>query len=78
MVGDSELSLRVIEEALAARAGSGVLGVLIDVDVDMGRTGTRDRALIQRLAERISISRFRKAMIALSIWFKYNLLGGAG
>ena len=29
-------------------------------------------------AERISISRFRKGMIALSIWFKYKLLGGAG
>ncbi len=29
-------------------------------------------------AERVTISRFRKALIAFSIWFKYKLLGGAG
>lgn len=29
-------------------------------------------------AERVTISRFRKALIAFSIWLKYKLLGGAG
>ncbi len=29
-------------------------------------------------AKRVTISRFRKALIAFSIWFKYKLLGGAG
>jgi len=28
--------------------------------------------------QRVTISRFRKALIALGIWFKYKLLGGAG
>ena len=51
VVVDSELALRALEESLVDGT---TLGVLVDVDVDMGRTGTRDLAEIQRLAERIS------------------------
>jgi D-serine deaminase-like pyridoxal phosphate-dependent protein len=53
VVVDSEQGLDVLARA-AADAGpapSG-LGVLVDVDVSMGRTGTRDQARVLRLAER--------------------------
>jgi D-serine deaminase-like pyridoxal phosphate-dependent protein len=51
IVVDGELSLHVLEQAMT---GTAELGVLVDVDVDMGRTGTRDGAEVLRLAERIS------------------------
>ncbi len=51
VVVDSELSLRVLAEAMSIDAE---LGVLVDVDVDMGRTGAREVVQIQRLAEHIS------------------------
>ncbi|MDH3641383.1 MAG: DSD1 family PLP-dependent enzyme [Gammaproteobacteria bacterium] len=50
IVVDGDLSLRVLEEAVDEDVE---LGVLVDVDVDMGRTGTRDVADILRLAERV-------------------------
>jgi D-serine deaminase-like pyridoxal phosphate-dependent protein len=50
IVVDSELSLRVLSDAVTDAA---TLGVLVDVDVDMGRTGSRDVVEIKRLAERI-------------------------
>ncbi|MFP6814956.1 MAG: DSD1 family PLP-dependent enzyme [Pseudomonadales bacterium] len=50
VVVDSELSLRTVADAIPADAE---LGVLVDVDVDMGRTGTRDVAQVLQLAEHI-------------------------
>lgn len=49
VVVDSEMGFRALERA--ARADAPV-GVLVDVDVAMGRTGTRDRDAVLRLAER--------------------------
>ncbi len=50
MVVDGELGLDVL--AAAAAAADSTTGVLVDVDVAMGRTGTRDLDAILRLAER--------------------------
>lgn len=53
IVVDSELGLQVLIEALAA-ADDARLGVLVDVDVEMGRTGVRSDELMLALAERIT------------------------
>ncbi len=59
IVADSELSVEVLERALEPGEE---LGVLIDLDVDMGRTGTRSDEVMLTLAERLASSdrlRFR-------------------
>ena len=59
VVVDSQAGLTLLEDALS---GDDDLGVLIDLDVEMGRTGTRSDAEALALAERITASpnmRFR-------------------
>jgi D-serine deaminase-like pyridoxal phosphate-dependent protein len=59
LVVDSRQGLGLLQAAVAA---DDRVGVLIDVDVAMGRTGTRDRDLIAELAERAAATpglRFR-------------------
>ena len=50
LVVDSSYGLGLLEETI-----SGPLGVLIDLDVAMGRTGTRDITTAMRLIERIDV-----------------------
>lgn len=53
VVVDGDRGLELLQQAVAARgADDRELGVVIDVDVAMGRTGLRDRDGICRLAER--------------------------
>ena len=57
IVVDSMLGLDVLEEALTEDVE---LGVLIDLDVEMGRTGVRSDETMLRLAERINRTRGMK------------------
>ncbi len=54
IVVDSQTSLNVLTEALAQTEPPGALGVLIDLDVGLGRTGTRDDGLVRDLVLQIS------------------------
>ncbi len=57
VVVDSDQGLDLLEGAVAAYGSEqGRLGILVDVDVAMGRTGTRDVNQIRRLAERAAQS----------------------
>ena len=51
IVVDSELGLDVLAAALPPDTQ---LGVLVDLDVEMGRTGVRDQELVYRLLDRIA------------------------
>ena len=57
VVVDSDLGLQALQQAVraqsfASQAAQAGIGVLVDVDVAMGRTGTRQLDVVLRLAER--------------------------